>query len=116
MYQPVRLQSGDLVRVSLNCSNPEKAYGILFFLKNQSFLLLPDGIIEEGFPLQSLEWVCHTALVHGSYFRSLEQVKKDFAIGTFAHVIDSLPDAPAKDTINRTSFIKKTKKEAQWLG
>jgi hypothetical protein len=100
MYQPVRLQSGDLVCINHSLTSFEKTYGILFFLKKQPFLLMPDGIIEKDFSLESLEWVCHTALVHGSYFHSLEQIRQDFASGTFNHVISSIPRA----SINNTDY------------
>lgn len=88
MYKPDKLQSGDLVRFP-NRTYPDKEYGVLFYLNEQPFLLLPDGSIQEGVPVESLEWVCHTALVHGSYFRSLEQVRSDFASGAYDHVIGS---------------------------
>ena len=91
MYHPVRLQSGDLVCIIHSSPSSEKNYGILFFLKKQPFLLMPDGVIEKEVSLESLEWVCHTALVHGSYFHSLEQIKQDFATGTFNYVISSIP-------------------------
>lgn len=108
MYQPVRLQSGDLVRVSRNPHHPEKTYGILFFLKNQPFLLMADGVIEEGFSLESLEWVCHTALAHSSCFHSLEQVRQDFDAGSYAHVMDSVPFTSSRTMTNGNMAGSKT--------
>ena len=96
MYQPVRLQSGDLVCILSGLPSPEKAYGILFFLKEQPYLLMPNGVIKESISLKSLAWVCHTALVHSSCFHSLQHVRQDFAAGAYDHVIDSIPGAATR--------------------
>jgi len=104
MYQPVQFQSGDLVRLPNQVYPGYTEYGILFYLNEKPFLLLPDGSIREGVPVESLEWVCHTALVHGSYFRSLEQVQSDFASGAFDHVIGSVPrSTPKPITVTKSS-------------
>lgn len=107
MYQPACLQSGDLVRFSRGLL-PDKDYGILFYLNEHPFLLLPDGSIRENIPIESLEWVCHTALVHSDYFRSLEQVRLDFSVGTFDHVIGSFTGGSLRTMDNRlfTHFKK----------
>ena len=96
MYQPVRLQSGDLVRIPDTHHPNTTIYGILFYLNESSFLLMPNGVIEKVVSIESLEWVCHTALVHGSYFHSLEQVRQNFIIGIFDHVIASIPIVSTK--------------------
>ena len=104
MYQPVRLQSGDLVCISNGLPSPEKTYGILFFLKELPCLLMSNGFIEEGFSLESLEWVCHTALVHNSCFHSMQQVRQDFAAGAYDHVIGSIPKASTRTWVAENRF------------
>lgn len=90
MYKPKQLQSGDLVRFP-NQPHSNSIYGIVFFLDDKPFLLVPDGNIRGDIPIELMEWTCHTALVHGPYFRSLEQVREDFFSGKFDHVIGSVP-------------------------
>ena len=104
MYQPVRLQSGDLLCISNDLPSSEKTYGILFFLKEHPFLLMPDGIIKEGISLESLAWVCHTALVHSSCFHSLQQVKQDFTAGAYDHVMCSIPGAATRTWVAENRF------------
>ena len=90
MCQQKPLQSGDLVRFP-NERNPGKQiYGIVFYLEEKLFLLMPDGSVLVQVPIDSLEWVCNTALVHCDIFRSLKQVQDDFASGRFDNVVGPL--------------------------
>lgn len=87
MYTPDQLQSGDLVRFPNELNPSKKIYGIVFYLEENLFLLMPDGTVLTEVPIESLEWVCHTALVHCELFRSLKQVQEDFAAGRFDNVV-----------------------------
>ena len=104
MYRPVRLQSGDLVCISNDLPSLEKAYGILFFLNKLPYLLMPGGVIKEELSIESLEWVCHTALVHSSCFHSLHQVRQDFAAGAYDHVMGSIPKASTRTLVGENRF------------